>query len=243
MTTKSIDTLLYEWLSGLLTPHEEYLLLRTLDRQEERQAELLELLDTTPAPLQVAREERSEYQRLFDETLIDFLALSEVIMHLEPSETLKTRIEEDLQKVNRFEDLAGAVARLIDRPFDDASNLVSQIDHPESWETSPFPGVELFHIDGGPSLKNAIVGFVRIAPGGGFPEHRHAGREYVYVLQGGFRDTMGREVRRGELCISDPDSIHEVEVIDGLPPLIYLVVLHEGLDVGGIFIGPDDARM
>jgi anti-sigma factor ChrR (cupin superfamily) len=68
------------------------------------------------------------------------------------------------------------------------------------------------------------------------------GKEWKLVVQGGFREDSGRIFRRGDLCISDPETTHDLTALPEGPPLIYLVVLMEGFEIAGMFIGPEDAR-
>ncbi|MBA2664265.1 MAG: cupin domain-containing protein [Bradymonadaceae bacterium] len=218
MTPSDIDHLFDRWFSGSLSPEEE--------------AYLLERVENC-AICAVAYEAATR----------EFTAIATVLEPKTPSPKLRKRILDDLATSNRFEDLAAQVAQLIDRSLEFAVDLVGRIDLPSSWEEAPFPGVELFHIDGGPAVEDAIVGFIRIEPAGMFPEHRHHGKEYLLVLQGGFQDDSGNVYRRGDLCVSDSDTIHDLTALSNGPPLIYLVVLHNGLDIVGMFIGPGDARM
>ena len=48
---------------------------------------------------------------------------------------------------------------------------------------------------------------IRMAPGRGYPAHRHLGAEDVLILQGGYRDEEG-EHRRGDFLRYPPGSAH-----------------------------------
>ena len=48
---------------------------------------------------------------------------------------------------------------------------------------------------------------IRMAPGCGYPAHRHVGAEDVLILQGGYRDEMG-EHRAGTYLSYPPGSVH-----------------------------------
>jgi anti-sigma factor ChrR (cupin superfamily) len=49
------------------------------------------------------------------------------------------------------------------------------------------------HADGASAPEDALV-LIRMAPGRGYPPHRHVGPEDVLVLRGGYRDEMGVHV-------------------------------------------------
>ena len=54
------------------------------------------------------------------------------------------------------------------------------------------PGMDLFHIQGGPAVADAVNGFVRLAAGLHFPPHTHVGNEKVFVLEGAARVIIGQ---------------------------------------------------
>jgi anti-sigma factor ChrR (cupin superfamily) len=101
------------------------------------------------------------------------------------------------------------------------------------------PALSLFHIDGGPAVDDAIVGFVQIAAGQPFPEHTHIGEERIFVIQGGLRDENGVVHTPGTLVKRAPGTSHSIAAEPGIP-LIYLNIVDEGLEVGGTLYGPED---
>lgn len=133
---------------------------------------------------------------------------------------------------HRFAPFAARFARLIDVAHERARELLTSLARPEVWQGF-LPGVELVHLEGGPAVAGADVGFVRVAAGAVFPEHRHLGEERVIVLQGAYIDSDGAVVRAGDTLTLPAGSSHSFVAAPG-PDLIYAVV------VGGVeFPGSD----
>ena len=100
--------------------------------------------------------------------------------------------------------------------------------------------VQAFHIDAGAGLDDAIVGFIRLAPGAVFPEHTHVGGEDVLVLQGGFI-VNGAEVKAGCEAPMAAGTQHEVRA--GAEGCLYLGIVRGGMDFGAGPVGPEDPRL
>jgi len=172
-------------------------------------------------------------------------AMDALVDGLEPAplpSALRARILASVKAESRFLSFADQVAALVDVAVDRAKELLLGIDAEESWGDSIVPAMRLYNFDGGPSVANAITGFVRMPPGSAFPHHVHVGQETVLVLQGQFREDNGDVVGPSEKKVSDAGSAHSFEVLDG-PELIYLVVVQEGVELGGETIGPEDPRL
>ena len=133
------------------------------------------------------------------------------------------------------------VAELCQVSHDAARALLVAVDDAGRWALGPADGVEAFHIDAGPDLQDAVVGFIRIAPGAVFPEHAHVGAEDALVLQGGFIVGDGAEVKAGCERPMAAGSKHEVRAT--AEGCLYLGVVRGGLDFGDGVIGPDDPRI
>ena len=159
---------------------------------------------------------------------------------LEPSDSLRDRVLRSAEPGARFERFAARVAALLEVAEEQAGRLLAAVDDAASWEVAG-PGVELFHIEGGPSVANAVTGFVRVAPGAVFPPHRHVGDEVVLVIQGGYRDSDGTEHGLGAQVPGAAGHEHHLRALDG-PPLIYLAIVQEGVELDGEVIGPGDPR-
>jgi putative transcriptional regulator len=125
------------------------------------------------------------------------------------------------ERAGRFAD---ALGRLIDRGADAARDLLARIHDAAAWEGSPWPGVQLMHLPGGPATAGADVGFVRVPAGARFPYHRHADTELTLVLQGAKRLDDGRVLGPGEALEMGPGSAHGFTALEG-PDLVFAVVL------------------
>ncbi|MCB9635898.1 MAG: cupin domain-containing protein [Sandaracinus sp.] len=156
---------------------------------------------------------------------------------------LRARLLASTESTNRFEDLLELVARDADLSPEETSALLLAIDDASRWSPGPTPDLSLLHFDGGPATAGAITGFVRIAPGGRFPEHDHGGEEIGVILQGRVRDTATGEIHgRGARLVHQPGTEHALEAVSKIP-VVYLAVAHVGVVLGGQLIGPDDARL
>lgn len=143
-------------------------------------------------------------------------------------------------RLGRF---AESVAELLDIAVGEAAVLLDRAGSTESYEAGPFPGVALYHVSGGPNVRGAITGFVRIVEDAGFPEHHHLGAESVLVLQGSLLEPeTGRVYRPGEIARADAGSAHTTVARPG-PDLVYLAVLFAGLRVGDTEMRADDPRL
>jgi putative transcriptional regulator len=143
----------------------------------------------------------------------------------------------------RFHRFAARVADLLDVSEETARALLDGIGRAESWGDGGVPGVDLYHVEGGPAVANAITGFVRMSAGADFPEHTHLGDEVVLVIQGSFQDgASGRVHRAGEAVHMPEGTAHGFRVRPG-PALVYLVVLQEGLKIGDMVRRADDPDM
>jgi putative transcriptional regulator len=176
---------------------------------------------------------------LFDaEELVLLVAADE--SSVAPSPRLFERIAATTQTQPRFERFADDVAALLDVPRERALTLLQRLDDGAAWEHGFFPGMVLQHAVGGPAVSNAITGFVRLAEGAVFPEHEHLGDEQVLVLQGRCQD--GDAIYGpGDRVAMATGSAHSFSVCPG-PDLMYLAVVHQGLRVGQMVIGPEDPR-
>lgn len=160
---------------------------------------------------------------------------------LDAGDALKARLFASLDRTNRFDDLEARVAELADVSIERARELLLAVDAPgTAWEPTPIPGVAIFHFEGGPKVQNAVTGFIKHAPGSGFPEHDHVEGEHVLVLQGAF-ETEGTIVRAGEVDVRPSNAPHAYRAIGPLP-LITMAIVQGGVILGGEVIPPRDPR-
>lgn len=108
------------------------------------------------------------------------------------------------------------VARLFDLSEEAASALLERTKDASAWEDGPAPGVKLIPVVAGPRVPEALTALVKLDPGATFPQHPHAGPEEVLVLEGGYRDSSGLEVWRGETQKMEPRTEHSFVAFDGV---------------------------
>ncbi len=172
-----------------------------------------------------------------------FGALTDALPAEAPPPALFERLMKSVDAESRLGDrFAAKMAAIIDVARDTAQALLDAIDDAARWVQSPLPGVSLFHIEGGPAVANAIVGFVRMPPGAVFPTHTHSGDEIVLILQGGCVDDQGVTHRAGEEHRMPAGSTHRLTALPG-PDFVYLSVVHNGFDIGDDHFGPDSPDM
>jgi anti-sigma factor ChrR (cupin superfamily) len=102
-----------------------------------------------------------------------------------PEATL--RLLDAVDSAARHEGFADRLAAAFDLIRQRMLEVLSAIPDPRRW-TEGFPGVSLFHFEGGPNVPYADVGLVRFAPNVVFPMHRHLGDELFFVLEGTYED-------------------------------------------------------
>ena len=191
--------------------------------------------------------------RTLDETLDTFgataseleslvLAMSDVAAVVPPPDALRTHLLASLDVTHRFDDLEGEVASLLDVDAEQAARFLLNIDRVEAWSPGPVPGVDIFHVEGGPQVTDAVTGFVRLGRGAAFPEHEHLGDETVLVLQGALEDSHGRHVTAGEAAPMPAGSHHAFRVVSSVP-LIYLAVIQRGVRIGDVSILANDPAL
>ncbi len=162
---------------------------------------------------------------------------------LAPSNAAQARFDEELAYEGPFATLVSSLARLADLGRKKMEALVAGVADAAGWEEGPGDGIRIFHVDGGPATAGAVVGFVKIPAGGHFPEHTHSGRETVLIMQGTLIDSLdGTAAGPGDVVVREAGSTHTTSAGDD-EDCIYLVVVFEGVTVGGQFIGPGDPEL
>ena len=143
----------------------------------------------------------------------------------------------------RLDRFAAGVARILDVAVSRAQELLAGIDRADVWTESPWPDVSLYHLEGGPATAAAIVGFVRVEPGGLFPDHEHLGEEAILVVQGSLIDTGdGSVARPGDEVHRAAGTTHAYRVADG-PALVYLARVERGVRIGEVEMHAGDPRV
>lgn len=154
---------------------------------------------------------------------------------------LKQRLLSSIGREHRFGVFEQRFSELFDLPESVAGVLLGRLDSKEHWTTLEIPGVELFHFDGGPRVRDAITGFVRIDSGASFPMHEHVGHERVLVMQGVLRDDDGELYFPGDEIEMDADSTHSLSS-SGAVPLVFATIVMKGIKIDGQLILPGDPR-
>jgi anti-sigma factor ChrR (cupin superfamily) len=83
-----------------------------------------------------------------------------------------------------------------------------------------YPGVQILPLyglnaQGAPLSKDGpSAAILRYAPGAQVPEHKHAGYEHIFVLEGSQRDAMGSYLK-GSCVMNPPGTRHAVSSDDG----------------------------
>lgn len=155
----------------------------------------------------------------------------------------RDRLLSTISPKGRLSHYQDQVAALLDIASNEASRLLDDASQASMYEEGPFPGVRLYHVRGGPSVAEAITGFVRIEAGAEFPCHEHLGGESVLVVQGSMLEPeTGHVSRAGDLVRAAPGQAHTAVARSG-PDLVYLAVLFEGLRVGDTEILAIDPRL
>jgi putative transcriptional regulator len=108
------------------------------------------------------------------------------------------------------------VASLFDLSTEAAAELLGRAERDEGWEEGPAPGVLIMTVNAGPKVPEAMTALVKLSAGAKFPLHPHLGPERVMVLEGGYRDSTGVEVWRGEVQEMPPGSEHDFVAFDGI---------------------------
>ena len=152
---------------------------------------------------------------------------------LRPSDGLRERVLASVEPASRFEGFVPRFARLFDVSEARAREILAvatDTDPRQGWVDTPLPGVRLYHFAGGPRVAAADCGLVRVDAGLPFPNHRHLGREWNFILTGGFDDSSGESFLPGDLLVRETDTTHAFRAQAG-EPLLMAVVLEGGLEI------------
>jgi putative transcriptional regulator len=144
-----------------------------------------------------------------------FAALALALPAEAPPPALRGRILDDV-KAPRLAGFIDKLAELFDITRGKARALLDRIDDPAAWMAGPVPDSWVMMSDvRGPKLDGAFCGFVKMGPSVKWPAHRHLGREYMLVLEGGFKQHDGVEVHPGDLHVMEEGSAHGFTIFEG----------------------------
>lgn len=137
--------------------------------------------------------------------------------------SLLGRLTHHLAGPERLFHLAADVASLFDVSLEVAQRLLAEAVRGEGFEEGLAPGVLVKPVEAGASRLGAFTALVKVEPGSTYPWHAHGGEEKVLVLEGGYRDSAGAEVWRGELDVREAGTEHSFTALEG-PPCICAAV-------------------
>ena len=118
-------------------------------------------------------------------------------------------------RTGRLSFFVAQVAALFDLSTEAAADLLARAERNEGWEEGPSPGLQVMPVNAGPRVPEAMTALLKMSPGATFPMHPHFGPERVLVLEGGYRDSTGVEVWRGEVQDMAADTEHDFVALDG----------------------------
>ena len=147
-----------------------------------------------------------------------------------PGTVLRTVPGTSPQRLERFCD---EVARFFDFGEVQARRLLARIDVPEEWMEGPDVGITILPVDGGPRVQSALASLVRLPAGVTLSEHPHVGREQLFVLDGGFADSLGHVVWPGETLEMAAGTAHSMWGLPGAPCVCAALLWMDGGDDGG----------
>lgn len=125
------------------------------------------------------------------------------------------RLTEQLSGPERLFHLAADVASLFDVSLEVAQRLLGEAVRGEGFDEGMAPGVLIKPVEAGPAREGAFTALVKVEPGATYPWHAHGGEEKVLVLEGGYRDSAGAEVWRGELDVRAAGTEHAFTALEG----------------------------
>lgn len=195
---------------------------------------------------QLTRDIESALKRQ-DASLLGALAQAEAMLAdvwlaecepVQPSNAMRERLFASLEPEAGFMGFAHMISELVEEPLESARAYLESLLDPEAWFPGLTPTSWIVHVEGGINRKKAVVGFIKVDPGGEFPHHKHAGEELMFILQGVILDGEKR-YERGQLIVQAPDTEHDLRVAEDGEPAIFLTVADRGIYFGEIFFGPD----
>jgi len=130
---------------------------------------------------------------------------------------VKRRLDTELAGARRFAHFHSQLQKLFDLPAPAIDALLARSEQADAWEGGLAEGVSLLTVEAGPGCEGCMTALVRLEPGAQFPDHEHGGRERVLVLEGGYRDSTGVEVWRGELDVREAGTSHSFTALPDGP--------------------------
>ena len=97
------------------------------------------------------------------------------------------------------------------------------------WQPTSYEGISV-HFYASDRDSKRVLALIQMAPGCGYPRHRHRSDEEVLVLQGGYEDELGA-YETGQLVRYAPGTEHGPRASGepGGEPCVLLALAHEGV--------------
>ena len=143
---------------------------------------------------------------------------------------LRERLAASLARKGAYEVFADRIARMFDLSVERAAELLRKLEDPAAWRPGIAPGIDMIPVKPGPRFEGAIAAFGKLRPGSTFPRHAHQGEELTLVMAGGFRDSSGVEIERGDELYEADGSEHDFTVLEG-EDCIAAVIVHGTIDL------------
>ncbi len=134
---------------------------------------------------------------------------------------------------HRLERFCDALAKFFDFGEAEARRLLARIDVAEEWMEGPDVGISVLPVDGGSRVQSALASLVRLPAGVTLSEHAHVGREQLFVLDGGFADSVGHVVWPGETLEMAAGTTHSMWGLPGAPCVCAALLFMDGGDGEG----------
>ncbi len=147
-----------------------------------------------------------------------------------PKEVLRTVAGTGPHRLDRFCD---ALARFFDLGDAEARALLARVDVAEEWMEGPDAGITVLPVAAGPRAATALASLVRLPAGVTLSEHPHVGREQLFVLEGGFADSVGHVVWPGETLEMAAGTVHSMWGLPGPVCVCAALLWLEEADGGG----------
>ena len=100
-----------------------------------------------------------------------------------PSPSGRDRLLAAVAPRPRLASVVDALARFVDMTREAAAALLASVDEATRWHPTPWAGIRVFHIEPGPRIADAEVGFVHMAPGARFPWHATTGTKRTWCCK------------------------------------------------------------
>ena len=142
-------------------------------------------------------------------------ALPALVPPVEPPPEVLARVMEKMEGPGRLARFADRVAVFFGLTRERALEVLAAVSDPASWMPGPVAGSEILPVEAGPAKEGMMAGILRLNPGVRYPLHRHHGREWNLVLEGGFREDDGHEVWPGEELEKADSTSHGFTALDG----------------------------